>query len=443
MRFSKYHHMVETLPPDRANQAFRPAYAGNADRNAAISRQQSVHPRIRGERARRGRSTGSCNGSSPHTRGTPSTTRPDGARGRFIPAYAGNAAGGNGNAPATAVHPRIHGERLWRLDKPAWITGSSPRARGTLTKRCRRWFRVRFIPACAGNACAAVARPRFSPVHPRVRGERDPNEVRQVQADGSSPRARGTHTSARCRACSWRFIPACAGNALENARPVGVVSVHPRVRGERPPQKRQTLASIGSSPRARGTLMPLLILFTMWRFIPACAGNAPTARPGSPISTVHPRVRGERPDRDCRRRHVVGSSPRARGTRLFELVHGHVSWFIPACAGNASDGRYKSGKRAVHPRVRGERSPLAIEADGTVGSSPRARGTQPNLPVPDRPRRFIPACAGNAQTHGSTPSMASVHPRVRGERDFGQAVGVVGCGSSPRARGTLFLTIPN
>ena len=71
----------------------------------------------------------------------------------------------------------------------------------------------------------------------------------------------------------------------------------------------------GSSPRVRGTPDALHALVAEDRFIPACAGNARTAR-----STSSP---------------AAGSSPRVRGTpgEIFALQA--TQRFIPACAGNA------------------------------------------------------------------------------------------------------------
>ena len=54
----------------------------------------------------------------------------------------------------------------------------------------------------------------------------------------------------------------------------------------------------------------------------------------------------------------------------------------------------------------------------------------------ERPKRFIPACAGNALSCGTYKVNRSVHPRLRGERDEWLARVVCYAGSSPPARGT-------
>ncbi len=231
-----------------------------------------------------------------------------------------------------------------------------------------------------------------------------------------------------------RFIPACAGNAAGLSHTAFHPAVHPRVRGERLHRSRAKLSA-----------------------------------------TVHPRVRGERPTICTGTTEPFGSSPRARGTRLScsaagcpgpgssprargRPVAAHIDpgcdRFIPACAGNASWQLASRVRRAVHPRVRGERSRSCLLSGFFSGSSPRARGTRRAHRVHLGRGRFIPACAGNASTPCSTgrrarfiPACAgnagrwvycdkprSVHPRVRGERDRANRRDT-GSAVHPRVRG--------
>ena len=90
--------------------------------------------------------------------------------------------------------------------------------------------------------------------------------------------------------------------------------------------------------------------------------------------------------------------------------------FIPACAGNAPKMPARLAKRAVHPRMRGERRGVFDCLDNLIGSSPHARGTLLSYPVLASPKRFIPACAGNAHRAESCRFRDAVHPRMRGER---------------------------
>ena len=214
----------------------------------------------------------------------------------------------------------------------------------------------RFIPACAGNTPSWTGSKGTSTVHPRVRGEHARHRCRVSTATGSSPRARGTHSSVAVGAYGHRFIPACAGNTgpLRVAR--SMTPVHPRVRGEHESAVPADARGCGSSPRARGTPQP--------------------PGPRLSVSAVHPRVRGEHPARFTRPGSWSGSSPRARGTLRYPVADAKRRRFIPACAGNTMKARGTPTCTPVHPRVRGEHVSRSIVIVAIAGSSPRARGTR-------------------------------------------------------------------
>ena len=113
---------------------------------------------------------------------------------------------------------------------------------------------------------------------------------------------------------------------------------------------------------------------------------------------------------------LAGSSPRVRGTRPPAPARRDPRRFIPACAGNAYQRSRFSWLQAVHPRVCGERGGGASFQSIVPGSSPRVRGTR-------RARR-------------ASSCRCAVHPRVCGERLLAQAVAGWDHGSSPRVRGT-------
>ena len=127
----------------------------------------------------------------------------------------------------------------------------------------------------------------------------------------------------------------------------------------------------GSSPRVRGTVLPVPAAGLRHRFIPACAGNGTESAGLIPRSPVHPRVCGERGIKALHEAADAGSSPRVRGTALQEAA------------------------TPVHPRVCGERGIKALHEAADAGSSPRVRGTGVGVVEVVAGRRFIPACAGN------------------------------------------------
>ena len=177
-----------------------------------------------------------------------------------------------------------------------------------------------------------------------------------------------------------RFIPARAGNADSNPRPVGRAAVHPRACGERPSQLQFEQGIVGSSPRVRGTQRRDVPSRGQPRFIPARAGNAHT--PGTAVSlrAVHPRACGERPTARLPTTKDVGSSPRVRGTRESARNAFADRRFIPARAGNARRCPRRHYLHTVHPRACGERRSCATCRTLNSGSSPRVRGTHGERP---------------------------------------------------------------
>ena len=280
------------------------------------------------------------------------------ARRRFIPAGAGNGQSGEKSRHATAVHPRGRGERRTRHDVAPFRNGSSPRARGTADARTQGGITKRFIPAGAGNGARTTRQSAGASVHPRGRGERVSGASPTISASGSSPRARGTGCRSLRGSSRGRFIPAGAGNGSGTPRTVRSVSVHPRGRGERPGTVDVEKLVLGSSPRARGTVIPIGELRGEVRFIPAGAGN------GAPVwirrgpRAVHPRGRGERRRRACAVGAAAGSSPRARGTGIDNGLEHRSGRFIPAGAGNGCPPVPPGQRSSVHPRGRGERAPI-------------------------------------------------------------------------------------
>ena len=208
------------------------------------------------------------------------------------------------------------------------------------------------------------------------------------------------------------------------------------MRGERGLLARIDNDEGGSSPHARGTLDDAQFHFLTSRFIPACAGNARTPGGAAGTGAVHPRMRGERASSSVACVYTVGSSPHARGTRLCGPHTASLCRFIPACAGNAARHDGTRRRTTVHPRMRGERRGCADRRPARAGSSPHARGTLWVSHESEAHGRFIPACAGNAPAWSRLSTGFPVHPRMRGERFVAAWCDALGRGSSPHARGT-------
>ena len=151
------------------------------------------------------------------------------------------------------------------------------------------------------------------------------------------------------------------------------------------------------------------------RFIPAGAGNSPSASSPALDISVYPRWRGELWFTHATSERVDGLSPLARGTQGRRYPRSATPRFIPAGAGNSRIVSLLRRPNSVYPRWRGELSMRSITVRPTSGLSPLARGTQ----LPDGHSltisRFIPAGAGNSLNLMMAVTAWTVYPRWRGE----------------------------
>ncbi len=296
-----------------------------------------------------------------------------------------------------SVHPRWRGEHLSSRGCRSAGRGSSPLARGTRRARTASAALTGFIPAGAGNTFSLRLSRVHGAVHPRWRGEHTGGYAANPSASGSSPLARGTpEYRLECEA-RWRFIPAGAGNTALVIASMLALAVHPRWRGEHATLFGVSDRQVGSSPLARGTLIPGAGLHLLARFIPAGAGNTISIQIRQSEYPVHPRWRGEHLRLATRVWVRTGSSPLARGTLQASTEEQRRGRFIPAGAGNTLIASPRSAGTPVHPRWRGEHSITATGRLAFVGSSPLARGTHYSALSMGGISRFIPAGAGNTR----------------------------------------------
>ena len=101
-------------------------------------------------------------------------------------------------------------------------------------------------------------------------------DERAKYAGGSSPRVRGAQRDVRARCEHLGIIPACAGNTVRDRPWLLWVQDHPRVCGEHIIVFGLLAHVLGSSPRVRGTLDGRHIPVGRVGIIPACAGNTYT-----------------------------------------------------------------------------------------------------------------------------------------------------------------------
>ena len=145
--------------------------------------------------------------------------------------------------------------------------------RGTPLPHCPPQWVVRIIPAYAGNTVRQKRGHVGEWDHPRVCGEHPPYRSARTETLGSSPRMRGTHYDGDVvHACSG-IIPAYAGNTSQPQAYSTRSRDHPRVCGEHYGRYSLPTASVGSSPRMRGTPAASALDLSHLGIIPAYAGN--------------------------------------------------------------------------------------------------------------------------------------------------------------------------
>ena len=229
-----------------------PAYAGSTGAGVGRRYPPRDHPRIRGEHQTGECRTGGQAGSSPHTRGALDVAEFVGAVQGIIPAYAGSTWVSACPTRPRRDHPRIRGEHQDEDVEEQANAGSSPHTRGAPTSwgRPTRWPRI--IPAYAGSTAGCgrrTARPRD---HPRIRGEHVGVHMIVVDGLGSSPHTRGARLGAFLIIILGRIIPAYAGSTRAGSICPEITPDHPRIRGEHVRVTAHQLRHHGSSPHTRG-----------------------------------------------------------------------------------------------------------------------------------------------------------------------------------------------
>ena len=138
---------------------------------------------------------------------------------------------------------------------------------------------------------------------------------------------------------------------------------------------------------------------------------------------------------------VTGSSPLARGLPWVLPCQNCPPGIIPARAGFTAGTSTALILIRDHPRSRGVYAQRRREGVPGRGSSPLARGLHQAALGPVQRRWIIPARAGFTPRLCASSSASTDHPRSRGVYLSPGAVGSVGQGSSPLARGLH--AIPN
>ena len=412
-----------------------PAHAGKTTPTRRPWCGSSAHPRSRGENQQRLDLGAESRGSSPLTRGKPRPQSWQKRASRLIPAHAGKTAGVRRADQGDGAHPRSRGENAIPLGVPFTTAGSSPLTRGKPSSRCAAPLTVGLIPAHAGKTPQTHPGGRCSQAHPRSRGENFTCLATTVVSSGSSPLTRGKlHLLGNDRRII-RLIPAHAGKTRSARGSKPNRWAHPRSRGENQGENIVNLSKQGSSPLTRGKPHGLGQVLPDRGLIPAHAGKTSACRGFRGAAAAHPRSRGENVTTVTKARAVEGSSPLTRGKPTPCIDRGGADRLIPAHAGKTSYPTKPRPHLPAHPRSRGENDRCDCRVDLVKGSSPLTRGKL-LLECCGRSRtRLIPAHAGKTRSSACLMRSGGAHPRSRGE-NLGSCVSSSRArGSSPLTRG--------
>ncbi len=210
--------------------------------------------------------------------------------------------------------------------------------------------------------------------HPRVCGEKESGEYWNDKHKGSPPRMRGKVQLQPGQPAALGITPAYAGKSaqLEGAPPLA--QDHPRVCGEKRLKVVRVLVQRGSPPRMRGKEALHHGGCSERGITPAYAGKSLCIGCGGVDDQDHPRVCGEKdPDRDPGSQ-LQGSPPRMRGKGIPFDASGFARGITPAYAGKSSPAVILFSRRQDHPRVCGEKEKTYADITVEKGSPPRMRG---------------------------------------------------------------------
>ena len=213
-------------------------------------------------------------GSPPRVRGKAEPNRFFAHTIRITPACAGKRSIFSTLAASNQDHPRVCGEKPWRVGHSERRPGSPPRVRGKVSFFMRLLTFTRITPACAGKSFGIDNWRLKMRDHPRVCGEKRHMSLSLCACQGSPPRVRGKVENLGFKAKYSGITPACAGKSGRKCRTEKNIQDHPRVCGEKYKMLLNRVINMGSPPRVRGKAALHMLPCYHRRITPACAGKS-------------------------------------------------------------------------------------------------------------------------------------------------------------------------
>ncbi len=268
---------------------------GKATGSSCVKLNSQDHPRVCGEKPERKAPRRPRLGSPPRMRGKETDSRRQCCSAGITPAYAGKRTlfclAGRRNRD----HPRVCGEKCSDHIDKGMIEGSPPRMRGKVLCICPLFCVLGITPAYAGKRAEQAHSMSCSEDHPRVCGEKFWKLIPSAPRFGSPPRMRGKGGFVIMTATTLGITPAYAGKRMPEAMRHTDQGDHPRVCGEKPAVLVTPWAFLGSPPRMRGKVRQPSINSRTTGITPAYAGKSRRTCKFRGIYRDHPRVCGEKP----------------------------------------------------------------------------------------------------------------------------------------------------
>ena len=211
---------------------------------------------------------------------------------RSIPARAGEPCKRRPTATLSGVYPRACGGTGLSVPAAEHATGLSPRVRGNRYHAWHLEASGRSIPARAGEPIIMNDLSAFAKVYPRACGGTRRNLSAFVSRPGLSPRVRGNRLAQRCRHACQGSIPARAGEPRSGLRCRPATRVYPRACGGTAAMLYKPIWMVGLSPRVRGNRCAGMLFTLLVRSIPARAGEPSNNPAFDPDAAVYPRACG-------------------------------------------------------------------------------------------------------------------------------------------------------
>ena len=213
------------------------------------------------------------------------------------------------------------------------------------------------------------------------------------------------------------ITPAYAGKSLRGFAKVMALSDHPRICGEKRSGRRYHKLSLGSPPHMRGKVTKKLY--------------------GNDQKRDHPRICGEKLFFMQKLLSCRGSPPHMRGKVPLCRADCLCPGITPAYAGKSLLVRRFRGTYRDHPRICGEKYNKEEQKIQEKGSPPHMRGKEGQLSSISRFLGITPAYAGKSATWSSWRKPLWDHPRICGEKTACYPGKVQYEGSPPHMRGKV------